>query len=67
MHAGGIIMKIEKESNHEHCYHSFRGPIHVVVPEGHVVEKCCKCHSTRVIHVDHLTEKHDWRRLQRWA
>lgn len=42
-----------KEQNHEHCFHAYRGAIHMVVPDGHVLEKCCKCETTRMIHVDH--------------
>jgi hypothetical protein len=44
---------IWEDSNHEHCYHAFTGPIWMVVPPGHVVQKCCKCESVRTIHVDH--------------
>lgn len=40
-------------SEHEHCWHAFRGPLMMVVPDGHVVETCCKCHKMRTIHADH--------------
>jgi hypothetical protein len=42
-----------KTKTHEHCYHAYRGAIHMVIPDGHVLEKCCKCSETRLIHVDH--------------
>ena len=38
---------------HEHCYHALRGPIWMVVPDGHIVQKCCKCENRRTIHADH--------------
>lgn len=47
--------KLRTECNH--CYHAHRGPIWMVIPNGHVVEECCKCHSTRTVHVEHRTPK----------
>lgn len=38
---------------HEHCYHAYRGPMMMVIPDGHIVQKCCKCSSTRTVHADH--------------
>lgn len=49
---------------HECCYHRFTGPLLRIVPDGHVVQKCCKCDNTRTVHRDHL---HEERRLSRWA
>lgn len=43
----------EKLTQHEHCWHALRGPIWMVVPDGHTVQKCCGCNATRTIHVDH--------------
>jgi len=40
----------------EHHFHAYRGPIHMVVPDGHIVQKCCKCEKTRVVHADHAHE-----------
>ncbi len=42
--------------NHECCFHIFSGPIHMVVPDGHVIEKCCGCSCTRSVHREHLHE-----------
>lgn len=42
---------------HEHCFHLFRGVFHMVLPDGHVLEKCCKCQQTRVIHAEHSTRR----------
>jgi hypothetical protein len=42
--------------NCNHCYHVYRGPISMVVPDGHVVEKCCKCGLTTTVYAEHLTE-----------
>lgn len=39
-----------------HCYHNFRGPIWMVIPDGHVVQKCCKCNDTIVVHIEHTNE-----------
>lgn len=41
---------------HTHCWHVFRGPLLMVVPDGHVVQKCCGCATTRVIHADHAKQ-----------
>lgn len=38
---------------HEHCWHAFRGPIWMVIPDGHMVQKCCQCEATRTVHVEH--------------
>lgn len=43
--------------NHEHCYHTYRGVLHMVVPDGHVVQKCCSCSSMRTIHADHMNDE----------
>jgi len=44
-------------TNHTHCWHLFRGALLMVVPDGHIVEKCCKCTATRSLHRDHA---HEW-------
>jgi len=46
-------VKHTQESSHQHCWHAHRGPIWMVVPNGHILQDCCKCHATRLIHVDH--------------
>lgn len=33
--------------------HLHHGPIHMVVPDGHVVESCCICQALRTIHMEH--------------
>ena len=38
---------------HKHCWHDYRGAIWMVIPDGHIVQKCCKCPKTRVIHAEH--------------
>lgn len=48
------------ETNHQHCFHTFRGPIWMVVPDGHVLEKCCKCETTRLIHIEHTQGRERW-------
>lgn len=47
------IPKNECSHGHQHCFHDYRGPIHMVIPDGHILQKCCRCTSTRTIHVDH--------------
>lgn len=37
----------------KHCWHIFTGPLLMVVPDGHVVEKCCSCKAMRTIHRGH--------------
>lgn len=39
----------------EHCYHVHHGPIWMVVPDGHVVIRCCKCGATKLEHREHLS------------
>lgn len=39
--------------NHNHCLHSHRGPIHMVLKDGHVLLECCKCDYTTTKHIDH--------------
>lgn len=52
-----------KESSHNHCWHIYRGPIWMVIPDGHVLQKCCKCDATQMAHVDHLHNKpRQWKR-----
>jgi len=55
---------------HEHCWHVYSGPIHMVIPNGHIVQQCCKCESTRTVHVDHAYDNQRagqrFRRPQRW-
>lgn len=43
--------------NHGHCWHAYQGPIWMVIPDGHVVQKCCQCPATRTIHQDHAREE----------
>jgi hypothetical protein len=44
------------DKNHAHCYHLHRGPIWMVIPDGHVVMKCCGCPHTVTVHADHAAE-----------
>ena len=48
-----MTIKSESQTTCNHCWHSRRGPIHMVVPDGHVVEECCRCHAHRTVHIDH--------------
>jgi hypothetical protein len=41
---------------HEHCMHPYRGVLHMVVPDGHVVIKCCECDHMETKHGDHWRE-----------
>jgi len=36
-----------------HCWHAHEGPLFMVVPDGHIVQECCKCQAHRTIHRDH--------------
>lgn len=38
------------------CLHVFRGPIWMVVPDGHIVMQCCKCQCTKTVHAEHAHE-----------
>lgn len=41
------------DPKHDHCWHQYRGPILMVIPDGHTIQNCCKCPETRTIHIDH--------------
>lgn len=41
---------------HQHCWHAYQGPIWMVLPNGHVVQKCCHCAASRTIHAEHITD-----------
>lgn len=47
---------------HEHCWHAHRGPIWMVIPNGHTVQQCCKCQATRTVHVDHVLDQRKGKR-----
>jgi len=51
------------DANHEHCYHIFSGVIHMVVPNGHILQECCHCGSTRTVHAAHA---HEPAPVRRW-
>lgn len=55
-HFKKVTKSIENERQCEHCYHTKQGPIMMWVPDGHVVEECCKCHGWRTIHRSHAHE-----------
>lgn len=38
----------------EHCMHLFTGPIWMVVPDGHVMMKCCHCAHITTLHAGHV-------------
>jgi hypothetical protein len=39
----------------------------MVIPDGHIVQECCKCKSHRTVHVDHVFEHGRYGRgLRRW-
>ena len=46
-----------------HCWHRFFGVLHMVVPQGRIVQECCKCSQTRVVHSDHA---HDDCKMTLW-
>lgn len=48
------VINIDMSNGCEHCWHVFRGPIHMVIPDGHTVQECCKCHGHRTVHMDHV-------------
>ena len=42
------------DGDHTHCWHAHRGPIMMVLKDGHILQKCCHCEETRQVHRDHL-------------
>jgi hypothetical protein len=51
-------MNQQKKPSHEHCLHPYRGAIHMVLPDGHTLMKCCKCEHTETKHRDHQHRDH---------
>ncbi len=37
----------------QHCFHRYEGPVWMVLPDGHVLEKCCRCGWAGNVHRDH--------------
>lgn len=37
-----------------HCWHVHRGPLLLVVRDGHVPMSCCKCGAIQTMHADHI-------------
>jgi hypothetical protein len=29
----------------------------MVIPDGHILEKCCQCPTTRLVHMEHRNER----------
>jgi hypothetical protein len=42
-----------REREHEHHWHEHAGAVWMAVPDGHIVQKCCRCWATRTVHRDH--------------
>lgn len=40
-------------ASHECHWHFYSGTLMMEVPAGHVVQQCCKCDATRVVHRAH--------------
>lgn len=38
----------------QHCWHHHRGPIHMFIRPGFMVQECCRCCATRQVHMDHV-------------
>ena len=38
----------------EHCFHPYCGVIHMVIPDGHVLVKCCQCEHMETRHAAHV-------------
>jgi hypothetical protein len=47
----------DKAKNHTHCYHIYQESLMMVIPDGHVVQKCCKCECMQTVHQDHMWRK----------
>jgi hypothetical protein len=37
----------------EHCWHPQEGPYMMVLRDGHILQKCCKCGAGRQVHRAH--------------
>ena len=36
-----------------HCWHPFEGTFMMVLHSGEMLQECCKCHATQVVHRAH--------------
>lgn len=39
---------------HNHCFHRYRGPIHMVLPPQCILVYCCDCKYITGVHPDHI-------------
>lgn len=53
-------------TEHEHCWHLFRGGVMIVLPDGYIVQKCCKCSEARQVHAEHVGERNEQAAVHRW-
>jgi len=37
----------------DHCWHLNHSPLLMVIPDGYIVQCCCKCHVNRTVHRSH--------------
>lgn len=52
-----MLYDIREETKHQCCFHIYRGALWMVIPDGHVVEKCCKCGNMRTVHIEHRLDR----------
>ena len=52
-----ILTTTNKNECKEHCYHLYQGSFMRVLPDGHVLQKCCSCDCTRTAHREHLMDE----------
>jgi hypothetical protein len=45
-----------KEKDCNHCWHAHEGPYMMVLRDGHILQKCCKCQGTRTVHRAHAND-----------
>jgi hypothetical protein len=50
---GETMSKLTSQDTCLHCFHPYEGPYMAVLPNGYVLEQCCKCEKTRQIHRAH--------------
>jgi len=50
---GGTVVGLKAKGQIVSCDHTYQpyfGPVHMVVPDGHIVEQCVHCKGRRTVH-----------------
>lgn len=64
--SGRAMSPLQMSRGHKHCLHRYRGVLHMALPDGHVVLKCCDCEHYETRHEDHAGTWHNGAADELW-